>query len=152
MMTFRQEQQLIKVSFDETLDAIGAEFTLRAYPDGTFRLSPLESGKHFYSEYSGGVQLVIQRKMGDGWSDFTRDTPAAIRAQAVRQPTKTAAQPSAEQLAAVREFARVHGRTWKAQLREAWMSGNYDAVDDSARLQQVRNAFGPSWLVKAMVR
>jgi hypothetical protein len=51
-----------------------------------------------------------------------------------------------EQLHALRAFAARHGRTWKAQLREAWMSGQYDDADDSATLQQIRNTLGPQWL------
>lgn len=56
-------------------------------------------------------------------------------------------EPTQEQLAAIRQFARSMGRTWKAELREAWMSGNYPD-GDTALLQQIRNSFGPAWLVK----
>lgn len=46
-------------------------------------------------------------------------------------------------------FANVHGRTWKQSLRHAWETGVYPAiVKDTASLQQIRNAFGPSWLVR----
>ena len=54
-----------------------------------------------------------------------------------------------EQVAALRTFATANGRRWKAALRLAWETGRYDdfnGTDDSASLQQVRNAFGPSWL------
>ena len=57
---------------------------------------------------------------------------------------------TAEQLAALRTFAHQHGRTWKAVLRDAWFSGNYPHSADEnsdALLQQVRNTFGPSWLL-----
>ncbi len=57
-------------------------------------------------------------------------------------------QPTPEQLAALRQFARLEGRTWKSALRESWMNGVYRSDVDSASLQQVRNAFGPSWLVR----
>jgi hypothetical protein len=50
---------------------------------------------------------------------------------------------TAEQLAALRSYADEHGRTWKAQLNYEWMSGTA-----SGPLQQIRNAFGPSWLVR----
>ena len=53
---------------------------------------------------------------------------------------------------ALSRFAKKHGRQWKSKLHECWMSGRYpyDIVNtnDSAYLQQVRNQFGPSWLVK----
>ena len=52
-----------------------------------------------------------------------------------------------DQLAAIQLWAKLHGRNWKAPLREAWMTGNYDGFGQSNYLQQVRNTFGPSWLV-----
>jgi len=39
-------------------------------------------------------------------------------------------------------------RTWKSQLNDAWMTGNYVGFVGSHLLQQVRNQFGPEWLVK----
>ena len=57
-------------------------------------------------------------------------------------------QPSSEQLRALRIFAKSRGRNWKCQLNDCWMTGNYGFADDSMNLQQVRNEFGPSWLVK----
>jgi hypothetical protein len=54
---------------------------------------------------------------------------------------------TAEQLAAVQAWAKQHGRTWKAALRAAWASGDYQGFDGAPLLQQLRNAFGPSWLV-----
>jgi hypothetical protein len=56
--------------------------------------------------------------------------------------------PTQEQLNAIIRFAAEHGRTWKAQLRDCWMTGNYVGFVGSNLLQQVRNRLGPSWLVK----
>jgi hypothetical protein len=45
-----------------------------------------------------------------------------------------------------------HGRNYKSKIRGAWMNGNYetDSLEEWSReLQQIRNAFGPSWLVAA---
>lgn len=56
-----------------------------------------------------------------------------------------------EQLNALRTFANANGRDWKFKLNHAWSSGRYDdynGTDDYGSLQQVRNTFGPSWLVK----
>lgn len=53
-----------------------------------------------------------------------------------------------EQLAAIRTFASQHGRTWKSELNHIWQIGRYDSGDDSARLQQIRNSFGPTWLTR----
>lgn len=48
-----------------------------------------------------------------------------------------------EQLAALQAYADSHGRTWKAQLNYEWMSGTATGA-----LQQIRNIFGPTWLVR----
>jgi len=53
-----------------------------------------------------------------------------------------------EQLAALRNYAAVHGRTWKSKLNWAWMTGNYGIGDASGPLQQIRNTFGPTWLTR----
>lgn len=55
---------------------------------------------------------------------------------------------TAEQQQALRAFAKKHGRYWKQELRWCWETGRYEDSDDSASLQQVRNGFGPSWLVR----
>ena len=47
-----------------------------------------------------------------------------------------------EQDRVVRAFATEHGRTWKQELRDAWMRGS----DGGGELRQIRNNFGPSWL------
>lgn len=57
-------------------------------------------------------------------------------------------EPSCEQINALRKWAEKHGRNWKSALREAWMTGNYGLFDDAGYLQQIRNQFGPIWLVK----
>lgn len=57
-------------------------------------------------------------------------------------------QPTLEQVAALQAYAKAHGRCWKSQLREAWMTGIYGSGDDSQHLQQVRNNLGPSWLTR----
>ena len=46
------------------------------------------------------------------------------------------------------------GRQYKSAIRVAWMNGDYDGEglgEWSSRLQQIRNTFGPSWLVRAKV-
>lgn len=54
----------------------------------------------------------------------------------------------ADQFNAIKAWAKLHGRNWKAPLRDAWMEGDYQGFHDSHLLQQVRNTFGPSWLVR----
>jgi hypothetical protein len=59
--------------------------------------------------------------------------------------------PTQEQLAALTRFATKYGRTWKSKLGDVWMDGNYHGTmfsgSDAYHLQQIRNQFGPSWLV-----
>lgn len=55
-----------------------------------------------------------------------------------------------EQKEAIEACKALHGRTWKSKLRQMWMYGNYDdfGMDPHSRgLQQVRNQFGPTWLI-----
>lgn len=58
---------------------------------------------------------------------------------------------SIDQLNALRAFADANGRTLKSKLNEVWSTGRYgtyQGTTDEGCLQQVRNTFGPSWLVK----
>jgi hypothetical protein len=58
--------------------------------------------------------------------------------------------PTPEQIQALVTFAAVNGRTWKESLRHCWEAGCYSHYNGTERcdlLQQVRNSFGPSWLV-----
>ena len=52
-----------------------------------------------------------------------------------------------EQLEALQQYAKKHGRNWKQSLRDSWMNGVYDGFEGSNYLQQIRNNFGPSWLI-----
>jgi hypothetical protein len=57
--------------------------------------------------------------------------------------------PNAEQLAALKKWAEMHGAKWKFKLGAAWQRAAYPGMgDDGAYLQQVRNEAGPSWLAK----
>lgn len=44
------------------------------------------------------------------------------------------------------------GRNYKQAIRSAWMNGDYSSEcleEWSSQLQQIRNSFGPTWLVNA---
>lgn len=63
----------------------------------------------------------------------------------------TREQPTAEQIEALRAFREGNGRAWKSKLNQAWQTGRYNdfyAVERQDLLQQVRNTFGPSWLIR----
>ena len=51
---------------------------------------------------------------------------------------------SAEQIEALRAYRDRHGRRWKSRLLAEWHSST---GDEGPELRQVRNTFGPSWLL-----
>ena len=61
---------------------------------------------------------------------------------------KNTENPSTEQLEALKAWAALYGRNWKSPLRDAWMTGDYGSFEQSNYLQQIRNTFGPSWLIR----
>lgn len=52
--------------------------------------------------------------------------------------------PSAQQIEALRAYRDRHGRRWKSRLLAEWLSST---GDEGPELRQVRNTFGPSWLL-----
>ena len=77
-MTFREEQAAVAAA----AATFPPTFSLKAFP-GVVVYVNLQAS--FYSEYSGGVQLVLTRV--DGHGDMGRDTPEIIRSQMVATPT-----------------------------------------------------------------
>ena len=55
---------------------------------------------------------------------------------------KAACELSAEELEALAEWARLHGRTWKSKLGQAWERADYRGFKHGPTLQQIRNARG----------
>jgi hypothetical protein len=58
------------------------------------------------------------------------------------------AQLTQQQIWALQQFARVHGRTWKSALRARWERGNWLSDEYASDLQTLRNTHGPSWLAR----
>lgn len=52
--------------------------------------------------------------------------------------------PSAEEIDALRAYRAQHGRRWKSRLLAERLSST---GDEGPELRQVRNTFGPSWLL-----
>ena len=86
-----------------------------------------------------------------------RLTTAEIERQYAHQPlpgelpSATQYEITDDQRAAVAAFRDAKGREWKEELGLLWMSGQYTRADipgdQAALLQQVRNQFGPEWLM-----
>jgi hypothetical protein len=53
-----------------------------------------------------------------------------------------------EQFEAMQRYAVQHGQTWKRALSSAWETGADEREPDGVYLRQIRNTFGPSWLMK----
>ena len=102
---------------------------------------------------------LVKAPQGKERQHATKKSPAQLQ----REINEALAKPSApstvspirtlspDQLDALRVFADANGRSWKAKLNEAWSTGryrNYNGADEYGELQQVRNTFGPAWLVK----
>ena len=51
---------------------------------------------------------------------------------------------SAEQIDALQAYRDRHGRRWKSRLLAEWLSST---GNEGPELRQVRNTFGPSWLL-----
>lgn len=80
-----------------------------------------------------------------------KNTPEQIEAKRELSRRRNGV-PSVEQLESLRQFAKANDRGWKAELNHLWMNGAYNYAvlggADPAHLQQCRNSFGPSWLVR----
>lgn len=61
--------------------------------------------------------------------------------------SRTKLQPTREQIIALQRYALKYGRTWKSKLSAAWANGGDEREPDGGLLRQVRNTFGPSWLM-----
>jgi hypothetical protein len=59
--------------------------------------------------------------------------------------------PNEEQLAALHLFAKKYGRSWKRELSSKWADGTDTNEPQGALLRQVRNSFGPEWLMKTKI-
>jgi hypothetical protein len=84
------------------------------------------------------------------WEDVARAALAKLRATktAIEAPARPRRTIDADQLEALQQFAERHGRNWKQQLSYCWETGDYGITAHTAELQQIRNTFGPSWLVR----
>jgi hypothetical protein len=55
--------------------------------------------------------------------------------------------PTQAQIGALRLFQQTHGRSWKLQLSEAWENGTDLEEPQGEALRQLRDEFGPKWLL-----
>ena len=57
-------------------------------------------------------------------------------------------EPNEQQMEAIKAFAKKYGRYWKSDLGAAWANGRDINEPNGHLLRQVRNNFGPKWLMK----
>jgi hypothetical protein len=90
----RNRNGIKAASVDDARDSIAtivatfpATFTLRAFPDGTFRVSPTAS----YRGDNGEAWIYTQRRNGNGtWSDWAKGTAEELRREIVTErPART---------------------------------------------------------------
>lgn len=55
--------------------------------------------------------------------------------------------PSPEQIEALEAFKQSHGRLWKEKLNHAWQCGSDANEKNGHLLRQIRNQYGPFWLI-----
>lgn len=91
--------------------------------------------------YQRGSALLAQCRPLVG-SKPAVETPRIITREQRKARIRYKPMPNRAQLKALLDFARENGRGWKAKLDEVWMKASGGPL-----LQQVRNQFGPSWLV-----
>lgn len=60
---------------------------------------------------------------------------------------RTLGEPTAEQWEALTAYAAAHGRTWKSKLLDDWTNAR-----TVGPLQQIRNSFGPRWLLSIDIK
>jgi hypothetical protein len=82
------------------------------------------------------IFIRLKLKPGHGGRDQPRK----------REIMTTRPAPNPEQLAALAAFAKRHGRTWRADLADAWSTGRDTAEPGGYFLRQVRNTWGPAWI------
>ena len=61
--------------------------------------------------------------------------------------TKDRRTPTPQQVAALARWKAAKGKYWKSQLLDAWMKSGERVSGYGPELQQLRNAFGPCWLM-----
>lgn len=60
--------------------------------------------------------------------------------------------PNEDQLKALRDYKRSHGDNWIIHLNMDWASGADMQRPYGSLLRQIRNTFGPAWVIEAHKR
>jgi len=141
----------VRVVASDVPEYIGAKGTVIGHDIGDSGSWPLVSVKFDAPIRHEGSLVQRDGFYGDGSSDDEIVRDRSGKSTKSTHATVARRTLSDEQLAALRTFARANGRSWKSHLNDAWSTGNYhrySGTDDYGSLQQVRNQFGPSWLVR----
>lgn len=84
-MNYEKLWETQKAAVQAAIDLYPGEFGLKAFPDGVFRVEPLEC---FWSELEHAPMLYVYvRRLlgaeGHQWSSFAKGTPEELRRQTV---------------------------------------------------------------------
>jgi hypothetical protein len=165
------------LSFDHAHDGKTVAFIYKAPTKGFAVGEILHSGKFFVAQTAGEsdekvfIRVIHSIKLLQGKDEFTNreealkskfptgslkylryDEQGKITAQDYQPKQRVGNEPAkltGEQRTALKLFSEKNGNGWKEKLNIAWTSGSYKGIDrsQSALLQQVRNQFGPEWLI-----
>jgi hypothetical protein len=108
-----------------------------------------ECGGPNYGKYAV-CQACMRKQPASKAHDRSR-LHAALDAVLDSARARDAGKPTAEQMTALKKWASEHGHTWRSDLHDAWMTGNYDGFEQANLLQQLRNSFGPTWLSRVKI-
>lgn len=164
--------------FDRAHDSKTVAFIYKAPTKGFAVGEILHSGKFFVAQTAGEnddkvfIRVIHSTKLLQGRDEFANreevlktkfpigsqkylryDDHGRITAKDY-QPKQVATAEATiltnDQREALKFFSEKNGQAWKDKLNIAWTSGSYKGLDNnqSALLQQVRNQYGPEWLVK----
>lgn len=177
-ITEERETMESVIAFDRAHDNKTVAFIYKAPTKGFAVGEILHSGKFFVAQTAGEndekvfIRVIHSTKLLQGKEEFANreevlktyfpvgslkylryDANGRITASDY-QPKQIATTENAtlttDQRDALKLFSEKNGQAWKDKLNLAWNSGSYKGLDgsQSALLQQVRNQFGPEWLVK----
>lgn len=89
------------------------------------------------------INEYLERRTDETPNQDTAVLRAVLNALAKTLPCPATNRLTTNQVVALKNYADLNGRNWKSKLQHDWVNGH-----SVGELQQVRNQFGPAWLVR----